>query len=214
MTTTLTVTDITASFDGQHHSLTQASPFIEVQAVRGDCAHTQAANVEHGHGRSAARASKPVTLERAGSQLVIKVTARAKDLIANPAVPAATEDTIASARILAESPTGSNGMQTAVLLDNHGRAVGEVTCKVEEVSGAEAVPDSPSSNSHGSGVGAHVKSALETAAEKTLKLASCVRTAPKTATADSEAVYSHQDNLCAALGTFPAPMTGTSFLRM
>lgn len=57
-------------------SLLQASPFIKVQAARGDYAYTQAANVEHGHGKSAAWASKPVTLERAGSHLVIKVRIR------------------------------------------------------------------------------------------------------------------------------------------
>lgn len=42
-------------------------------------------------------------------------------------MPAHTEDTIASARVLAESPRGSNGVQTAVLVDSHGRAAGEVT---------------------------------------------------------------------------------------
>ena len=56
-----------------------------------------------------------------------QVTARAKDSLAASAMAAHAEDTIASARVLAESPRGSNGVQTAVLMDSHGRAAGEVT---------------------------------------------------------------------------------------
>ena len=56
-----------------------------------------------------------------------QLTARAKDSFAGPTMPAHTEDTIASGRVLAESPRASNGVQTAVLVDSHGRAAGEVT---------------------------------------------------------------------------------------
>lgn len=55
-----------------------------------------------------------------------QVTARAKDSFAATTMPAHTEDIIASARVLAESPRGSNGVQTAVLVDSQGRAAGEV----------------------------------------------------------------------------------------
>jgi hypothetical protein len=52
----------------------QASPFIEVQAARGGgCAYAPAA-LEHAHnGTTAVWAPGAITLERAGSHLVVKV---------------------------------------------------------------------------------------------------------------------------------------------
>lgn len=62
-----------------------------------------------------------------GCMYVLQVTARAKDPAALPAIPSSPADTIASARIPAASPTGSQRVQTATLVDVDGRAAGKVS---------------------------------------------------------------------------------------
>jgi hypothetical protein len=69
---------------------------------------------------------------RLANNVLLQVTARADDSHAAPKARSPCENAvslhpIASARVLVASPTGGNGVRTAVLVDVHGHAAGKVT---------------------------------------------------------------------------------------